>query len=53
MVDTNATTDLLPLLGLTANELTLYEAFLKHGENSAAEVARKIGMDKSSAYRAV
>lgn len=53
MVDTNATTDLLPLLGLTANELTLYQAFLKYGENSAAEVARKIGMDKSSAYRAV
>lgn len=53
MVDSNATTDLLPLLGLTANEFTLYQAFLKHGELSAAEIARRINMDKSSAYRAV
>ncbi len=53
MVDTITTNNLLTSLGLTQNEMTLYRAYLQHGEKSAAGVARLIQMDKSSAYRAV
>lgn len=43
----------LSTLGLTENESAIYLAFLKHGAQSAAEIARLLAMDKSSAYRAV
>jgi sugar-specific transcriptional regulator TrmB len=44
---------LFQTLGLTQNEATVYLAFLKHGENTSAEIARLLVMDKSSCYRAV
>jgi sugar-specific transcriptional regulator TrmB len=40
-------------IGLTQNESAIYLAFLKHGQKTAAEIARILHMDKSSAYRAV
>lgn len=45
--------NLLQQLGLTENETKVYLAFLKHGEKVAADIARLLKMDKSSAYRAV
>lgn len=45
--------NILTKLGLTENEKDLYLAFLQYREKTAAYVARKIQMDKSSAYRAV
>lgn len=44
---------ILEQIGLTANESSVYLAFLKHKEKTAAEVARILHMDKSSCYRAV
>ena len=44
---------LLQSLGLTQNESSIYLAFLKSGNKTAAEIARTLHMDKSSAYRAV
>lgn len=52
MVDTNATQKTFEILGFTENDFLVYTAFLKHGEMSAAALARKISMDKSSTYRA-
>src|SRR3989344_3551893 len=40
------------LLGLSLNEKNLYEAILTHPDKTAAEIARVLKMDKSSAYRA-
>ena len=40
------------LLGLSLNEKKLYEAILIHPDKTAAEIARVLKMDKSSAYRA-
>lgn len=45
--------DIFHKIGLTENESCVYLAFLKYGKSTAAELARKIDMDKSSAYRAV
>ncbi len=53
MVDNNATNITAGAIGITENEFSVYSAYLKYGESSAAEIARKIKMDKSSAYRAV
>lgn len=53
MVDSNATYNTASTLGITENEFLVYSAYLKFGKSSAAEIARKIKMDKSSAYRAV
>lgn len=53
MVDNFTTSISIKSLGLTENDFTVYSSFLKHGEMSAAELSRKIKMDKSSAYRAV
>jgi sugar-specific transcriptional regulator TrmB len=39
-------------LGLTENEIKLYQGYLESPKLTVAEVARKISMDKSSAYRA-
>lgn len=44
---------ILEQIGLTPNESTIYLAFLKHKEKTAAEIARILHMDKSSCYRAV
>lgn len=44
---------ILKRLGLTNNQSKIYLGFLKHGEKMASEIARKLSMDKSSAYRAV
>jgi sugar-specific transcriptional regulator TrmB len=52
MVDKNATSVTASSLGITENDFSVYSAFLKYGEISAAEIGRKIKMDKSSAYRA-
>lgn len=52
MVDNIATNKSISALGLTENEFSVYSAFLKYGESSAANIARTIKMDKSSAYRA-
>lgn len=52
MVDTNATAKTFEILGLTENDFLVYSSFLKYGDMSAAALARKIDMDKSSAYRA-
>lgn len=52
MVDNIATNNSISALGLTENEFSVYSAFLKYGESSAANIARTIKMDKSSAYRA-
>lgn len=52
MVDINATSKTFALLGFTENDFLVYSAFLKYGEMSAAALARKIQMDKSSTYRA-
>jgi sugar-specific transcriptional regulator TrmB len=43
---------ILQKLNLSDNEITLYLWLLRNGENTAAEAARNISMDKSSAYRA-
>lgn len=53
MVDSIATNISIKSLGLTENDFLVYSSFLKHGEMSAAELSRKIKMDKSSCYRAV
>ncbi len=52
MVDDIATNNSIGALGLTENEFSVYSAFLKYGESSAAKIARIIKMDKSSTYRA-
>lgn len=44
---------LLSTLGLKPNESSVYLAFLKHNEKTAAEISRILHMDKSSCYRAV
>lgn len=44
---------ILEQIGLTQNESSVYLAFLKHKEKTAAEIARVLKMDKSSCYRAV
>jgi sugar-specific transcriptional regulator TrmB len=54
MVTVNANIrEALNWLGLTDNEIQIYLAFLDSGEKTAAEIARKIKLDKSSTYRAV
>ncbi len=44
---------LLQKLGLTENQAKVYLGFLKSGEKMAADIAKKLRMDKSSVYRAV
>ncbi len=41
------------VLGLTDNEARIYIGLLKTGQKTAAYLARELGMDKSSCYRAV
>src|SRR3989344_1414880 len=43
----------LKQLGLSENQAKVYLSFLNEGERMAAEIARKLKMDKSSCYRAV
>ena len=49
----STTSQILIKFGLTENESEVYLGFLKYGKSTAAELARKISMDKSSTYRAV
>lgn len=44
---------ILQELGLTENEAQVYLAFLANPDVTAASIARKLDMDKSSCYRAV
>lgn len=44
---------ILEQLGLTENEIKVYEALLKRKRVVAAALAREIGLDKSSTYRAL
>jgi diketogulonate reductase-like aldo/keto reductase/predicted transcriptional regulator len=44
---------ILEQLGLTENEIKVYEALLKRKSVVAATLAREIGLDKSSTYRAL
>jgi len=44
---------ILEQLGLTENEIKVYEALLKRKSVVAAILAREIGLDKSSTYRAL
>lgn len=53
MTSKNIMNTTLTALGLTQNESAIYLAFLKQGAKTAAEIARSLHMDKSSAYRAV
>lgn len=46
-------TSILNHIGLTENEASVYLAFRKGGDKTAAEIARILHMDKSSCYRAV
>ncbi len=43
---------LLEELGLTKNQVKIYLGFLRFGEQTAAALAKKLSMDKSSTYRA-
>lgn len=44
---------ILNRIGLTKNEVDVYLILLKHTQQTAAEIARLLNMDKSSCYRAV
>jgi len=49
MINTSTLTN----LGLTDNEAKIYLSFLYEGETTAADISRKMKLDKSSTYRAV